>query len=369
MLATALLHGLPPNFRDFKEKYDWIRSTKSDDAPDLDYLYERLHVEELKQIRLKEERKAKDRARKEASSYNSSGGTGYNGRPKQNHEDRSRLKCTYPKCGQTGHTEDRCWTKDPSKAPRSFKDRIAANTDNKPIDGMGGTTETNLTTFRDAYSYADGLGTAPSPALHANAADTSSQMRSAGTCRELQGSGGAGTGGAECRESSLAEGTLGAFLVGTSCTPDTWLADTGANMHIVNDTKWFKKDTFRPFNDCSIDISTADGSTTLEVKGGGVAQVILKSPDGFPVTVLTIRMELLKEPIVRFEKGPHLWYKKRPSLDKSQRSFRRKAQSSYESLASQRTSGLKLYNMLSGSRTEHQHVRYARRMRRLHTKP
>jgi hypothetical protein len=27
MLATALLHGLPPNFRDFKEKYDWIRST------------------------------------------------------------------------------------------------------------------------------------------------------------------------------------------------------------------------------------------------------------------------------------------------------------------------------------------------------
>ena len=57
-------------------------------------------------------------------------------------------------------------------------------------------------------------------------------------------------------------------------------------MHIVNDIRWFKKDTFRPFNDCSIDISNADGSTTLEVKGGGVAQVILKSPDGFPVTVL-----------------------------------------------------------------------------------
>jgi gag-polypeptide of LTR copia-type/GAG-pre-integrase domain len=285
MLATALLHGLPLNFRDFKEKYDWICSTKSDDAPDLDYLYERLYVEELKQIRLKEERKAKDRARKEASSYNSSGGTGYNGRPKQNREDKSHLKCTYPKCGQTGHTEDRCWTKDPSKAPRSFKDRIAANTDNKPIDGMGGTTETNLTAFRDAYSYADDLSTAPSPALHANAADTSSQMRSAGTCRELQGSGGAGTGGAEVRQSSLAQRTLGVFLIGTSCTPDTWLADTGANMHIVNDTKWFKKDSFRPFNNCSIDISTADGSTSLEVKGGGIVQVVLKSPDGFPVTV------------------------------------------------------------------------------------
>jgi hypothetical protein len=31
MLATALLHGLPSNFRDFKEKYDWIRSTKPDE--------------------------------------------------------------------------------------------------------------------------------------------------------------------------------------------------------------------------------------------------------------------------------------------------------------------------------------------------
>ena len=57
MLATALLYGLLSTFRDFKEKYDWIRSTNPDDPPDLDYLYERLHVEEAKQIRLKEERK------------------------------------------------------------------------------------------------------------------------------------------------------------------------------------------------------------------------------------------------------------------------------------------------------------------------
>ena len=84
MLATALLHGLPPNFCDFKEKYDWIRSTKPDDPPDLDYLYERLHVEEAKQIRMKEEKK-----------------------------DKSHVKCTYPGCGKIGHTEENCWTKDP----------------------------------------------------------------------------------------------------------------------------------------------------------------------------------------------------------------------------------------------------------------
>jgi len=285
MLATALLYGLPPNFRDFKEKYDWIRSTNPDDPPDLDYLYERLHVEEAKQIRLKEERKAKDRARKEASNNNPNNGTGYTGSRRPKREDRSHLKCIYPGCGKTGHTEETCWTKDPSKVPRSFKNRITANTDNKPINGMGGTTKTNLTTFRDAYSSIDDLGTAPSPALHANTADTSPQMRSAGAGRELQGSGGAVTSVLKLGESGLAKKALGAFLVGTSCTPDTWLADTGANMHIFNDTKWFKRETFRSFKDCSIDISTADGSTTLEVKGGGVVQVILKNPDGIPRTV------------------------------------------------------------------------------------
>ncbi|RDH26602.1 hypothetical protein BDQ94DRAFT_176273 [Aspergillus welwitschiae] len=53
-------------------------------------------------------------------------------------------------------------------------------------------------------------------------------------------------------------------------------------MHIVNDTKWCKKDTFRL---CDIVISTADDSTILEVKGGCVVQPVFRSPDGFPVTV------------------------------------------------------------------------------------
>ena len=235
---------------------------------------------------MKEERKARERSRKEASGNNhSDGGTAYNGSPKPKRADKSHLKCTYPSCGKAGHTEENCWTKDPYKAPRPVKDRSAAITDNKPINGMGGATETDLTTFRDAYSRANTLGTAPSPAFHTDAADISLQARSVRPCRELQGSGGASTGGSELRESGFSNRVLGAFLVGTSCTPDTWLADTGANMHIVNDTKWFKKETFRSFNVCPINISTADGSTTLEVKGGGTVQLVLKSPDGFPVTV------------------------------------------------------------------------------------
>ena len=292
IIATTLLYSLPPNFRSFKENYNQIRSTKPNDTPNLDYLYERLHIEEVKQIRLKEERKARDRARKEASSNNNnpSSSTSYNSRPKQNYKDKSRLKYTYPKYGQTSHTKDRCQTKDPSKAPRSFKDRIATNTDNKPIDDIGSTTETNLTTFRDAYSYADGLGTAPSPALHANAANTSSQIHSARACRELQESGGASTSNTEVRRSSLAKRTLGAFLVGISYILDIQLADTRANIHIINNIKQFKKETFRLFNEYSIDISTTNRSTSLEVKGRGVVQVILINPDGSPVKVLLLEV-------------------------------------------------------------------------------
>jgi len=108
MLATALLHGLPSNFRDFKEKYDWIRSTKPDDPPDLDYLYERLHVEEAKQTRLKEEKKVRDRVRKEASNNNSNNGTNYTGNRRLKREDRSHLKCTYPDCSRVSYTEETC---------------------------------------------------------------------------------------------------------------------------------------------------------------------------------------------------------------------------------------------------------------------
>ncbi|KAH7063248.1 hypothetical protein B0J12DRAFT_694163 [Macrophomina phaseolina] len=79
MLATALLHGLLSSFRSFKN-YDWIWSIKPDNTPDLNHLYERLLIEEDEQNRLKEERGARDRARKEASSNNNNtnGGTGYN---------------------------------------------------------------------------------------------------------------------------------------------------------------------------------------------------------------------------------------------------------------------------------------------------
>ncbi|GLA55663.1 hypothetical protein AnigIFM63604_002455 [Aspergillus niger] len=116
MLATAFLHGLPAQYRGFKEKYNWIRSTKPDDPPDLDYLYERLHVEEAKQLSIKEEGKANEKTKKDPGNNTTAASIiNYGSSQKPRREDKGHSKGTYPECGKTGQTEEDCWTKNPEK--------------------------------------------------------------------------------------------------------------------------------------------------------------------------------------------------------------------------------------------------------------
>jgi hypothetical protein len=83
----------------------------------------------------------------------------------------------------------------------------------------------------------------------------------------LMGSGGVGTGASGLRELSLTKRTLAAFLVGISCVIDVWLVDTGVYMHIINNIKWFKKESLRSLKNCSMDISTAPA---LKAKGADI---------------------------------------------------------------------------------------------------
>ena len=71
---------------------------------------------------MKEERRARERAKKETSG--NIGNRGYSGWSKPSREDKSHLKCTYPDCGRTGHTEETCWVKSPEKIPRSLKNKL-----------------------------------------------------------------------------------------------------------------------------------------------------------------------------------------------------------------------------------------------------
>ena len=56
---------------------------------------------------------------------------------------------------------------------------------------------------------------------------------------------------------------------------DTWLADTGANAHIVNDRKWFQD--FIPLD---WTIGTANDASSMHIRGGGTVNVVFKTSQG-----------------------------------------------------------------------------------------
>ena len=71
---------------------------------------------------------------------------------------------------------------------------------------------------------------------------------------------------------------MNAFMAGPVQSCDIWLADTAANMHIVNDPKWFTD-----FHVLNANINTADNSATLHVQGGGTVEVMLLNTKQKPI--------------------------------------------------------------------------------------
>ena len=51
-IVTNIMVGLPTNYRGFKKQYDWVRSANADVDHDLDFLFDRLLIEEEDQKRI-----------------------------------------------------------------------------------------------------------------------------------------------------------------------------------------------------------------------------------------------------------------------------------------------------------------------------
>jgi len=164
IFISSLFLGFSPSFRFFKEQYDWVRSTKPNDPPDLDFLFNRLHIEELKQNKFKKEKKSKDKPKKENGD-----------KPIKKKEDKSNLHCDI--CNKPGHTKDKYWTEHPELMPRAIKNRLNAKTDTKPEISkkddnksknapkkISALSISNITNFRAALSKTeDSDPTLPSP--------------------------------------------------------------------------------------------------------------------------------------------------------------------------------------------------------------
>ena len=306
MFATSILDGLEGGkWVGFKEKWDNIRAiqldTKPDAPPSIDLLEDRLHHEALFKQRREEEKKNQEKAKKKASSGNGGNGgnsgnnstptTGSGGRKK---EDKSHLKCGH--CDSTGHVEDDCWQLHPEKIPRAIKEKMNAKPSGKndsksdKSDSKNNSEKMNALATGDVNNFKTKLAASRSLGTHTppfptsgSLTDSMAQTRDAyeiGRDAKWQRLGGDGV----TRSYGIAgsEGALSAFVAGRFKSSDTWLADTAANMHVVNDTKWFTE-----FNSLDIDINTADNTAILEVKGGGKVGVLLRNSQG-QATVLSL---------------------------------------------------------------------------------
>jgi hypothetical protein len=85
--VTNVLYGLPDNYRETSRQYDWVRATNPDNPPDLDFLFDRLYIEDEEQKRSALEKKAKEKAKKDKSKDN-----------KSKDNDKSKEKCTFEGC-------------------------------------------------------------------------------------------------------------------------------------------------------------------------------------------------------------------------------------------------------------------------------
>ena len=66
----------------------------------------------------------------------------------------------------------------------------------------------------------------------------------------------------------------------TNMEQDKWILDSGANVHAVNDMKWFKD-----FHEFDMKVSTADDVNTLDILGGGTVEVSTMTDTNEKVTL------------------------------------------------------------------------------------
>jgi hypothetical protein len=289
MYATALLDGLDSKkWAGFKEKWDTIRAMQLDTnpkaGPSIDLLEDRLHHEALNKQRREEEKKKQNKDKDKAKAQsNTDGARAHDSSSASKNTDKSQLKCGG--CGKPGHTEESCWKLHPEKMPRALKNKFQSKTDNntqpqKDDAKVAAFAAADVDKFNSKLAAMDSLGmhlaSSPMPDTLAD----SPQTRKCCQSNEIGGAGGGATTREGCaqRYGSILSSAIGAFMAGPVRSSSVWLADSAANMHVVNDPKWFTD--FRSFD---VDINTADNSAVLQVRGGGKVEVLLLNKDRQPI--------------------------------------------------------------------------------------
>jgi transposase InsO family protein len=280
-MATNILAGLPAGYRNFVNHYEFDQLKQGEDSHDTKFLFKALLAEEVKVKAWKEEKK--DREREKNTNKKSTYKGQENAKPDRqgsesattNTASKDNLKCDH--CGKSRHTAERCWTLHPELVPKALKERFdsgkADTKINKP-NGFSGLATTDVDRFNNALAEAGKGGTKPPGPHEEPTADHCAQ-----TSRTGSGDGDSWASGIEpgcCGEgedgTARCEGqdAITALAVGSFSSMDTWLIDSGCNMHITNNKKWYTT-----FHALDLQIATADGQTSLQILGGGSVQLNL----------------------------------------------------------------------------------------------
>lgn len=150
-VATAMVRGLPRPFKNFKENWYWPHAYQDNSAIDIDELVEMIYsAETMLAEKQAEEAKASSERRNSSGSDSSVSITPLK---------RQRIVCTFPGCpNPIGHTEYRCWNKNPEKMPHAVRKarEKQSNAANKPMAmGMTGLAIVDYQKFDELMSKAE----------------------------------------------------------------------------------------------------------------------------------------------------------------------------------------------------------------------
>lgn len=323
-MLSKIIRGLTPQYNSFVEQYHLLQNLAGIPRIDLAGMTTKLLAHESilderrknKAIAAVNDDKKKDKDKKKDGKKINDGSKWEHGNGK---------KCTYEKCGRWGHTEEECFR----AHPELFKGKQDGKTDNnkkeEKVEEKTTTTEKkrvvamtriNLPAFKkqleqargtiydqlhidkhiddDHIDYNDevkasGTHILPSSPAYETKADILDQVN----LPELDDEGCGGHGeDAKCRtiassisikqHSNLIFGMLVESDENNKKARDTWILDSGANAHVVNDIRWFNE-----FHPCAYFVDTADQDSRLAIKGGGSVSIDMQTKEGVVELQLT----------------------------------------------------------------------------------
>ena len=213
---------------------------------------------------------------------------GSKGQSRSSETKKPDIRCN--ECGKKGHYARDCRSrKDKGKSSSSTTvktTRTVAQSkkpfNSKKVASFASTDVDRVTSaLTSKLGHKQVIGTSPLSTPHQIPADSSTSL-------ERKGGDGGSVGVRAfltCQSrsfDSLCNAVLPSSIKGKGIVPNTWIVDSGANLHLVNNKRWFS--TYTELHDS---VGTADGKGQLRIEGGGTVSLTLQTKDDPVELILT----------------------------------------------------------------------------------